>query len=86
MNNKQQKTKAAIFSKPIPNSLDWSDIESLIPALGGQIKQNNGSRVRIDLNGHSLNIHSPHPQKEVKQYVVKLLREFLEKAGFSHDV
>jgi hypothetical protein len=86
MNTKQQKTKAAIFLKPIPSSLEWSDIESLIRALGGKMKQNNGSQVRIDLNGHSLNIHSPHPQKEVKQYVVKLLREFLDKAGISHDV
>jgi hypothetical protein len=81
MNHKQQKTKEAIFSKPILNSVEWSDIESLIHALGGEIKQNKGSRVRIDLNDYSLNIHSPHPQKEVKQYVVKLLREFLEKAG-----
>lgn len=81
MNHKQQKTKEAIFSKPTPNSIEWSDIESLIHALHGEIKQNKGSRVRIDLNGYSLNIHSPHPQKEVKQYVVKLLREFLEKAG-----
>lgn len=37
--------------------------------------------IRIDLKGISLNIHSPHPQKEVKQYAVLLLREFLEKAG-----
>ncbi len=81
MNHKQQKTKEAIFSKPIPNSIEWLDVESLIHALGGEIKQNKGSRVRIDLNNYSLNIHSPHPQKEVKQYVVKLLREFLEKAG-----
>jgi hypothetical protein len=86
MNHKQQKTKAAIFSKPTLNSIEWTDIESLIYALGGDIKQNKGSRVRIDLKGHSLNIHSPHPQKEVKQYAVKLLCEFLEKAGFSHDV
>ncbi|MEI6336017.1 MAG: type II toxin-antitoxin system HicA family toxin [Methylococcales bacterium] len=81
MNSKQQKTKNAIFSKPISTSIEWSDIESLISALGGEIKQNKGSRVRIDLKGYSLNIHSPHPQKEVKIYVVKLLREFLEKAG-----
>lgn len=81
MNSKQRKTKEAIFSKPIPKSIEWIDIESLISGLGGEIKQNNGSRVRIDLNGHSLNIHSPHPQKEVKVYVVKLLREFLEKVG-----
>ncbi len=81
MNSKQKKTKDAIFSKPILNSIHWTDIENLIIGLGGVIKQNNGSRVRIELNNYSLNIHSPHPQKEVKQYVVKLLREFLEKAG-----
>ncbi|MDO9213147.1 MAG: type II toxin-antitoxin system HicA family toxin [Methylococcales bacterium] len=81
MNAKHKKTKSAIFAKPTPTSIEWSDIESLIIALGGNIKQNKGSRVRIDLNGYSLNIHSPHPQKEVKIYVVKLLREFLEKAG-----
>ena len=66
MNSKQHKTKNAIFSKPISTSIEWSDIESLISALGGEIKQNKGSRVRIDLKGYSLNIHSPHPQKEVK--------------------
>ena len=81
MNAKHKKTKSAIFAKPTQTSIEWSDIESLIIALGGNIKQNKGSRVRIDLNGYSLNIHSPHPQKEVKIYVVKLLRKFLEKAG-----
>lgn len=86
MNNKQQKTLLAIFSKPTLNSIEWTDVESLIHALGGEIKQNKGSRVRIDLKNYSLNIHSPHLQKEVKQYAIKLLREFLEKAGFSHDV
>jgi len=26
----------------------------------------------LDLKGESLNIHSPHPQKELKRYAVKL--------------
>jgi hypothetical protein len=81
MNNKQQKTLSAIFAKPVPNSIEWSEVESLINALGGEIKHNQGSKVRIDLNQISLNIHSPHPQKELKQYAVRLLKEFLEKAG-----
>ncbi len=83
MNNKQQKTLIAIFSKPTPKSIEWQEVESLINALGGEIKHNQGSKVRLDLNAISLNIHSPHPQKEVKQYAVNLLREFLEKAGVS---
>ena len=81
MNNKQRKTLTAIFNKPSPKTLEWTEIESLIKALGGQINHHQGSKVRIELNNISLNIHSPHPQKEVKQYVVRLLKEFLEKAG-----
>ena len=34
----------------------------------------------FDLNEISLNIHSPHPQKELKKYQVKAIREFLIKA------
>ncbi len=39
--------------------------------------QGDGSRVRFDLQGISLNIHSPHPQKELKRYQVKAVRDFL---------
>jgi hypothetical protein len=45
-------------------------VENLINALGGEIRHNQGSKVRIDLNQISLNIHSPHPQKELKQYAM----------------
>ena len=54
---------------------------SLIQALGGTVTQEDGSRVRFDLNDISLNIHSPHPQKELKRYQVKAVREFLINAG-----
>jgi hypothetical protein len=41
------------------------------------VLQGDGSRVRFDLRGISLNIHSPHPQKELKRYQVKAVRDFL---------
>ncbi|MEA5532654.1 type II toxin-antitoxin system HicA family toxin [Crocosphaera sp. XPORK-15E] len=44
--------------------------------------QGDGSRVRFDLNDLFLNIHSPHPQKELKRYQVKAIREFLINAGY----
>ena len=81
MNNHQRKTLSAIFSKPPPATIAWSEVESLIKALDGKITHSQGSKVRIDLHGISLNIHSPHPQKEVKHYAVRLLREYLQKAG-----
>ncbi|MEB3174903.1 MAG: type II toxin-antitoxin system HicA family toxin [Cyanobacteriota bacterium] len=81
MNKKQRKTYDAIFVDPIRRNIVWDDVLTLIQSLGGVITQGDGSRVRFDLNNISLNIHSPHPQKELKRYQIKALREFLIKAG-----
>ncbi|PSB09809.1 hexulose-6-phosphate isomerase [Pleurocapsa sp. CCALA 161] len=77
MNRKQRNTYDAIFAQPIRRNIVWNDVVSLIKAVGGRVTQGDGSRVRFDLNDISLNIHSPHPQKELKKYQVKAVREFL---------
>jgi hypothetical protein len=77
MNRKQQNTYEALFAEPIRRNLAWNDVVSLIKALGGKVVQGEGSRVRFDLKGISLNIHSPHPQKELKRYQVKAVKDFL---------
>ncbi len=76
MNRKQRNTYDAIFAQPIRRNIVWNDVVSLIKAVGGRVTQGDGSRVRFDLNDISLNIHSPHPQKELKKYQVKAVREF----------
>ncbi|MCK4818110.1 type II toxin-antitoxin system HicA family toxin [bacterium] len=81
MNTKQRKTLASIFKKPTPAGIEWRETASLIKALGGEIRYGDGSRVRIDLQGESVNIHSPHPQKELKRYAVRLVRELLIRTG-----
>ena len=81
MNKKQRKTLDAIFANPIRRNILWDDVVSLMEAVGGTVLQGNGSRVRFSLNGVSLNIHSPHPQKELKRYQVKDVRTFLSRAG-----
>ena len=81
MNKKQRKTYDAIFAEPIRRNISWDDVVTLIKAIGGTVTQGDGSRVRFDFNNISLNIHSPHPQKELKRYQVKAIREFLIKAG-----
>lgn len=83
MNRKQRNTYDAIFAQPIRRNVVWNDVVSLIKSLGGTVTQGNGSRVRFDLNGISLNIHSPHPQKELKRYQIKAVREFLTNTGVS---
>jgi len=81
MNAKQRKTLAAIFRKPCPASLEWRTVASLINSFGGKIQYGDGSKVRIDLKGESVNLHSPHPNKELKRYAVKLVRELLMRTG-----
>jgi HicA toxin of bacterial toxin-antitoxin, len=81
MNKKQRKIYDAIFAEPIRRNIVWEDVVNLIKAIGGTVTQEDGSRVRFDLNDLSLNIHSPHPQKELKRYQVKAIREFLINAG-----
>lgn len=80
MNKKQRKIYDAIFATPIRRNIIWNDVVSLVEALGGTVIQGDGSRVRFSLNDISLNIHSPHPQKELKRYQVKAVRAFLIEA------
>ncbi|MDJ0729472.1 MAG: type II toxin-antitoxin system HicA family toxin [Crocosphaera sp.] len=80
MNKKQRKIYDAIFTEAIRYNIPWDDVVILIESIGGTVTQGDSSRVRFDLDNFSLNIHSPHPQKELKRYQVKAIREFLFKA------
>jgi len=81
LNNKNRKTLKAIFEEPIRSNIRWNDIENLVKDLGGNIKQGRGSRVMFELNEKIGRFHQPHPQPEIKKYVVKDLRDFLKAAG-----
>lgn len=81
MNSAHRKTLQAIFSKPLPRSLERKRIESLFTALGANTIEGDGSRVRFMLNGVIGAFHRPYPIKEAKPYQVRDARTFLEKAG-----
>ena len=81
MNKKQKKTLKEIFKQPIPSKIYWSDIESLLKALGAEISEGKGSRVRIKPNNVRAVFHRPHPQKETDKGSVNSVRRFLENAG-----
>ncbi|WP_309475472.1 MULTISPECIES: type II toxin-antitoxin system HicA family toxin [Pseudomonas] len=63
MNNKQRGTLKAIFSRPVPNNLEWVRMESLFGAVGAQTIEGNGSRVRFELNGVVVTF-SPAPPRQ----------------------
>jgi len=81
MNRKHRKTLELIYSEPVPKTLEWSRLESLLVALGAEMIEGRGSRVRFVLNGVVGTFHRPHPAKEAKPYQVKDARSFLEQTG-----
>jgi hypothetical protein len=81
LNNKQREILKLIFTNPIPANILWKDIESLFIALGADVSQGKGSRVRVKLNGIRAVFHEPHPEKETDKGAVKSVREFLIEAG-----
>ncbi|MCF8146245.1 MAG: type II toxin-antitoxin system HicA family toxin [Deltaproteobacteria bacterium] len=81
MNKKQRQTLSKILEKPERSDIPWSDVESLIVALGGEISEGRGSRVRIVLNDVKAVFHRPHPNRATEKGAVKSVRRFLQEAG-----
>lgn len=81
MNKKHHRTLVSIFASPVQSSIIWKDIEALFAALGADIEEGRGSRVRILLNKEEAVFHRPHPRKEADKGAVVSVRRFLENAG-----
>lgn len=81
MNKKHRKTLEQIFKKPTRSDIAWKDIENLLIALGAEISEGSGSRIRIILKGWRGVYHRPHPRKETVKGAVEQLRKDLIKIG-----
>lgn len=81
MNKKHQKTLQQIFQNSVHAGVVWRDIEAMLNALGAEISEGNGSRVRIALNNIRAVFHRPHPQKETDKGAIISMRRFLKEAG-----
>lgn len=81
MNATHRKTLAAVFSEPVPKSVEWRRIEALLVAVGCTVIEGQGSRVRFEKSGVIASFHRPHPAKEAKPYQVRDARQYLEQLG-----
>jgi predicted RNA binding protein YcfA (HicA-like mRNA interferase family) len=77
MNSRNRKTLAILFSEPVPRSLEWRRIESLLLASGCELIEGRGSRIAFKHGDLRADFHRPHPKKEAKPYQVRAAREFL---------
>ena len=81
MNKKQRQTLNRIFEKPERSDIPWSNVESLFIALGAEISEGRGSRVRVALNDVRAVFHRPHPDRVTNKGAVKSVRRFLQEVG-----
>lgn len=78
MKRKHQRTLEQIFKRPTSGTIPWSDIESLLRALGADISEREGSRVAVVLFGEVRVFHRPHPSPNTDKGAVKSIRKWLE--------
>lgn len=81
MNQKHRRTLEAVFEDPVRSNVAWRDIEAMLLAVGAEISEGAGSRLRVALNGVRAVFHRPHPKKETDKGAVKSMRRFLVEAG-----
>ena len=81
MQPKHRQTLEAIFAQPIRANIPWKDVETMLVALGAELSEGRGSRVRIALNGVRAVFHRPHPRKETDKGAIASMRRFLIEAG-----
>lgn len=76
----------AVFTKPTPANINFSDIEKLLIGLGAKKIEGIGSRAAFVIsNNLKWEAHRPHPNKEARKYQVEAVREFLEKPGYTGE-
>lgn len=85
VSGKQRKTLQAIFENPVRSDVAWADVEKLFGALGAEVGEGRGSRVRVALKSVKAVFHRPHPQKETDKGALRSVRRFLSEAGFTPE-
>jgi hypothetical protein len=81
MNRKQRQALGKIFEKPDRSDIEWSDVEALFRALGGELSEGRGSRVRVAMKDVKAVFHRPHPERVINVGALKAVRRFLMEAG-----
>ena len=81
MNNKHRQTLRKIFEKPERSDISWNDVEGLFVALGAEVTEGKGSRVRVALKDVRAVFHRSHLERVTNKGSVKSVRRFLIESG-----
>ena len=81
MNSKQCRTLERMFSRPTPPGLRWTDVASLLGAVGVKVTERSGSRGLLKKGAERIVVHRPHPGSETGRATVRDIAAFLEAIG-----
>ncbi len=81
LSGKHISTLTDVFVDPVRADVAWRDIETLFVALGVEVTEGKGSRVRCAFRGVRAVFHRPHPEKETTKGAIRSVRRFLAEAG-----
>ena len=81
LSGKHRKVLEAIHADPVRSNVRWRDVEGLLKALGAEMSEGRGSRIRVYLNGVRAVFHRPHPEPETDRGALMSVRRFLTEAG-----
>ena len=81
LRGKHAATLRAIFTDPVNGSIKWREIEAMLIALGAEMSEGSGSRVRFTIADQTLFLHRPHPSPDTKRWAIRDIREFLMNVG-----
>lgn len=81
--SKHQKALQRLFSKP--TDFKWNELCSLLDHIGFKRLEGDGSRVKFFHKEKNvlISLHKPHPEKIIKEYVVRNVIKKLKKMGVS---
>jgi hypothetical protein len=81
VNGKHRATLQAIWERPTRADIRWTDIESLVVACGGEVREREGSRVAVILNGVRAVFRRPYPKPVGKKGAIDGVRLFFGNTG-----
>jgi len=80
LNSAQRATLEEIFANPTSSRIQWARVKSLLQALGAEVVQGRGSRIKFFLGDGVIRVHEPH-EKDTPKWMIEGIREFLEFRG-----
>lgn len=83
MRKSHKRTLAAIFAQPTRADVSYDAVKSLLVSLGAEFSEGRGSRVKFYFknSGLYIQIHRPHPRKEMPKWAIEQIRQTLDEAG-----